>query len=116
MCIRDRWEPGASKRVEPTDENIAAMIGEKAEAVAMAGQLRDMIRSGNPDVSEPVRRYLEFLAEGFLAYIEGFQIELASTVYTLSLIHIYGSHRRSCSARTRTCLRPGTPCSPWCPR
>ena len=79
---RDQWEPGASKRVEPTDENIAAMIGEKAEAVAMAGQLRDMIRTGNPDVSEPVRRYLEFLAEGFLAYIEGFQIELTSTVYT----------------------------------
>lgn len=33
-------------------------------------------------MSGPVRQYLDFLAEGFLAYIEGFQIELISTVYT----------------------------------
>ena len=79
---RDQWEPGASKRVEPTEENIAAMIAEKDEALAMAKGLRDMIHSAKPGVNEAIKQFLEFLAEGFVAYIEGFRMELISTVYT----------------------------------
>ena len=78
---RDQWEPGASKRVEPTQENIPVMIAEKDEALAMARKLRDMIAAADPEVSGGVKEYLEFVAEGFPAYIEGFRLELISTVY-----------------------------------
>ena len=79
---RDQWEPNASKRVEPTGENIPVMIAEKDEALAMARKLRDMIAAASPDVNHNVKTYLEFVVEGFPAYIEGFRLELISTVYT----------------------------------
>ena len=79
---RDQWEPNASKRVEPTGENIPVMIAEKDEALAMARKLRDMIAAASPGVNHNVKTYLEFVAEGFPAYIEGFRLELISTVYT----------------------------------
>ncbi|WP_368182099.1 hypothetical protein [Anaerotruncus rubiinfantis] len=79
---RDQWEPGASKRVEPTEENIRLMLLEKEEAAEMVRSLKELVNPENLVLSEPIAKYLRFMADGFLAYVEGFQLECATTVYT----------------------------------
>lgn len=80
---REQWEPGASERVQPTDENIPVILQEKQDAVDMAKQLAKLLDPDKLGVDSPtVRDYLLFLREGFLAYVEGFQIECRTTVYT----------------------------------
>lgn len=79
---RDQWEPGASKRVEPTEENIQMILQEKEEAIRMAQHLAELADPDKLGVNDTVREYLLFLQNSFLAYIEGFQIEYRTTVYT----------------------------------
>ena len=79
---RDQWEPGASKRVEPTEENIQMILQEKEEAIRMAQHLAELADPDKLGVNDTVREYLLFLQNSFLAYIEGFQIECRTTVYT----------------------------------
>ena len=79
---RDQWEPGASARVEPTKENIQIMIEEKDEAVRLAKELCKTIKDEAESIVGPVRAYLDFLAEGLVAYVEGFRLQLITTVYT----------------------------------
>jgi len=79
---REQWEPGASERVQPTEENIKVIIQEKEEAMAMARSLKQLVNIEALGVAEPVQEYLRFLMDGFVAYIEGFQIEAKTTVLT----------------------------------
>ena len=65
---RDDWDPGASAKVEPTDENIRIIFAEKDEGVALAESLRDLIHPAECGVSPEVERYLEFLVEMYIAY------------------------------------------------
>ena len=65
---RDDWDPGASRKVEATDENIAIIFKEKDEGVALAESLRDLIHPDELGVSEDIRFYLDFLVEMYIAY------------------------------------------------
>ena len=41
---RDDWDPGASARVEPTDENLPVIFKEKDEGVALSESLRELVK------------------------------------------------------------------------
>ncbi len=79
---REQWEPGASQRVMPTEENIKLIIAEKDEAVAMAKSLKELIAPEKLGVNQSVAKYLAFLADAFVAYVEAFRLECITAVLT----------------------------------
>lgn len=80
---RDQWEPGAHKRVEPTDENIKLIMQEKAEAVDMANQFSQIANTLSTKADNPeIKRYLEYLSKAFVLYVQGFQLEAQTMLYT----------------------------------
>lgn len=79
---RDQWEPGASKRVEPTEENLPIILKEKEEAVEYAKKLAALCDPDKLGVKdENVRKYLQFLAKSFVPYVQGFQLEAETLMY-----------------------------------
>jgi len=65
---RDDWDPGASQKVEPTDENLAVIFREKEEGVALAESLRELIKPDELGVTEDIKTYLNFLVEMYILY------------------------------------------------
>jgi hypothetical protein len=65
---RDEWDPGASRLVEPTDENIAAIFREKEEGVALAESLPSLVAVDELGVSGEIARYFEFLNHFYALY------------------------------------------------
>lgn len=80
---RDAWEPGCTDIFKPTEENIAFLKKEKEEALKMAQDLSDFIKSRKTDIAPSIQEYLDFLTEAFLAYIEGFALEIRTYMYVL---------------------------------
>ena len=71
---RDDWEPGASRLVEPTDENMAVIFREKAEAVQQVKALADILSVetlGLPD--DFVAEIKEMLAL-YELYVRGYEL------------------------------------------
>lgn len=79
---RDHWDPGASQKVEPTDANMAAILAEKDEAVAMAKELRDLVKPKELGVSAEIVRYLEFLLDAVVVFAEIFKQQIHSAALT----------------------------------
>ncbi len=69
---RDQWEPGASKRLEPTAENIAIIYAEKAAAVAEAARLSSTFDPRALGVPEELAADLAVVLELYVLYVEGF--------------------------------------------
>lgn len=79
---RDQWEPDASKRVAPTEENIPIILSEKDEAMEYAHKLaQDCIELIGYVSDENIKEYLEFLEKGFVLYVEGFRLETSTLFY-----------------------------------
>ncbi len=78
---RDHWDRGASKKVEPTDENIDIIIREKDEGVELARSLRSYMRPSELGLSEGVERYLEFLLDAYVVYAEIFRAQIITAMY-----------------------------------
>lgn len=79
---RDQWEPGASARVAPTDENIPVILEEKDEALEYAKQVGALCEELIPAVGdENIKAYLRFLSKGLVLYVEGFRLEAETLVY-----------------------------------
>ncbi len=51
---RDDWDPGASARVEPTDENLPVIFKEKDERVALAESLRELVKTRRTRLTEGI--------------------------------------------------------------
>ncbi|HEY8614469.1 MAG TPA: hypothetical protein VIL69_24675 [Roseomonas sp.] len=77
---RDEWEPGASRLVEPTAENIAVILAEKQEAVAEVRRLRDIL--GVETLGIPPRMVSEFqvMLDLYERWVRGFEL-CARTVF-----------------------------------
>ena len=82
---REEWEPGVTDIMKPTDENIAILRDEKAEALEQAERLGTYIRSRKPSVKPWIQEYLDFIADYFPLYVKGFAVELISYLYTRSI-------------------------------
>lgn len=70
---RDDWEPGASKRVEATDENIRAVVAEKEQAEREAAGLPEILRIGEQDVPQGFKTDMRNLLGLYLHYVRGFR-------------------------------------------
>jgi hypothetical protein len=70
---RDDWEPGASKRVEATDENIMAIIAEKEEAEQGVGRLPGILKLEQARLPASVKLHLQTTLELYQFYVRGFK-------------------------------------------
>jgi soluble cytochrome b562 len=70
---RDDWEPGASKRVEPTDENIKAIIAEKEEAEQEVDRLAGILKLEQAQLPAAVKSSLKTTLELYQLYVRGFK-------------------------------------------
>ena len=58
------WEPGANQRIEPTEENIAAIIAEKDEALAEVEKLPGILQVESLPISDEFVLGLKLCAIG----------------------------------------------------
>ena len=65
---RDDWDPGASARVEPTDENWSVIFKEKDEGVALAESLRELVKPDELGLTEEIKKYLNFMLDMYILY------------------------------------------------
>ena len=79
---RDDWDPGASERVQPTEENIRIMLEEKAEGVKLAESLLELVKPAELGLTDSVRKYLDFLLPAYVQYAKAFELECRTAVYT----------------------------------
>ena len=70
---RDDWEPGASRVLEPTAENIAGILDEKRRAVAEARGLEELLELDRLGVPEEFRRECRTLLDLCVLYVRGFE-------------------------------------------
>lgn len=79
---RDHWDAGASAKVQPTPENLPAMLEEKEEARRMAGDIREWLRPETLGVSPAIEKYLRFVIDVYPVYVEifGAQIRTAALI------------------------------------
>lgn len=70
---RDDWEPGASKRLELTDANLAIILDEKDRAVREVRRLPAILRLDDLPVPDDLRRSFLTMLELYADYAEGFR-------------------------------------------
>jgi hypothetical protein len=70
---RDDWEPGASKRVEPTDENIRAVIAEKEQAEAEVAKLPGILQIEESGLPPQMKKDLGTILDLYQWYVKGFK-------------------------------------------
>ena len=73
---RDHWDPGASRKVQPTSENMEIMVREKEEAVAMAREIGTWLKPEELGVNGEIERYLKFVIDIYGVYTEIFRAQL----------------------------------------
>ena len=71
---RDDWEPGASRLVEPTEENVALVLAEKREAVDEARRLGEILELEKLGLGEDFRRDCGIILRLFVLYVRGFEL------------------------------------------
>lgn len=79
---REAWDPGASQKVLPTDENIRIMFQEKDEAVRMAEELPEYIDPERLGVNATIKEYLEFLMKAYVLFTKSMRLECRAAVRT----------------------------------
>jgi hypothetical protein len=68
---REDWEPGANKRVEPTEENIAAIVAEKDAALAEVQKLPGMLNAASLPLPAEFKAHLETVLSFYREYVRG---------------------------------------------
>ncbi|WP_270933340.1 hypothetical protein [Falsiroseomonas oryzae] len=77
---RDEWEPGASRLLEPTPGNIAAILAEKRAAMEEVGQLPAILSAGALGLPAEMVAELGTMLELYALWVEGFE-HCARTVF-----------------------------------
>ncbi len=70
---RDQWEPGASKRLEATPENLRIIFQEKADAAAEANRLASTFDPRALGVPEELAAELATVLDLYVLYVRGFE-------------------------------------------
>ncbi len=78
---RDQWEPELSSKLDPTIENINAVILEKEEALELIKEFNSIIDSLSNAYNQEITRYLEFLKKAYYLYVLGFALEIKTFLY-----------------------------------
>ena len=70
---RDDWEPGASKRVEPTEENLKAIFEEKEQAEREAERLPGILDLPSARLPGELKASLAAMLELYALYARGYR-------------------------------------------
>ncbi|MGP8245542.1 MAG: hypothetical protein ACLQVN_13610 [Bryobacteraceae bacterium] len=70
---RDDWDPGASRRVEPTDENIEAIIAEKEDAEREVRRLPAILKVDQAQLPATAKSSLKTTLDLYQFYVRGFK-------------------------------------------
>jgi hypothetical protein len=71
---RDDWEPGASARIQPTEENIVAIIAEKDEALAEVAKLSTILQPETLPLPAEFKSHLETTLRFYQEYVRGMRL------------------------------------------
>ncbi len=77
---RDEWEPGASRLLDPTPENIAIILAEKRAAVEEVARLPAILSPNTLGIPSDMAAELETMLELYRLWVEGFE-HCARTVF-----------------------------------
>ncbi len=77
---RDQWEPGASRLVEPTDDNLEIIFEEKNQALAEVAGLPELLRPALAGLAEDIVAEFETMLELYERYVRGYLL-CARTVF-----------------------------------
>jgi hypothetical protein len=102
---RDDWEPGASRLLDPSDENLAVIFAEKAQACGDVRKLPALLQTAELGLPPPVTRELEQVLELYTVYVDGYDL-CARAVFgvrkaELSRVAADIAHARHTAARLR---------------
>lgn len=70
---RDDWDPGASKLVVPTDQNMEVIFREKAEAVREVKALPSILQLDSLGLPEPFINEIRDMLDLYELYVRGFE-------------------------------------------
>lgn len=68
------WEPGANSRIEPTEENIAAVIAEKDAALEEVQKLAEILRPAALPISPLLKEHLQTILSLYIENVRGFRL------------------------------------------
>jgi hypothetical protein len=71
---RADWEPGANARIEPTEENIAAVIAEKDQALAEVLKLPSILQAESLPIHTEMKAKLNSMLMFYIQYVKGFRV------------------------------------------
>jgi hypothetical protein len=69
---RDDWEPGASRLVAPTDENLSVIFAEKEEALAEVRRLPEILRAAELGLPPEVAAEMNDMLDLYEHWVRGF--------------------------------------------
>jgi len=70
---RDDWEPGASKRVEPTAENLAIIFAEKEQAEREVKRLPEILKIEEAQIPAKLKASVKTMLDLYERYVRGFK-------------------------------------------
>ena len=68
------WEPGANQRIEPTEENIAAIIAEKDEALAEVEKLPGILQVESLPISDEFKAHTATMLSLYREFVLGLKL------------------------------------------
>jgi len=71
---RDDWEPGSSRRVEPTPENLEIIFAEKEQAEREVGRLPEILKIGEARLPAGLKASVNTMLELYRWYVHGFRL------------------------------------------
>ncbi len=70
---RDDWEPGASRRIDPTEENLRTIFAEKEQAESEVERLPNILQLDQTPMPAEMRASLQAVLELYQHYVRGFR-------------------------------------------
>lgn len=71
---REQWDPGSSKNLEPTEENLKAIFAEKREAVEEAEGLRSILQPETLGLPEAFVKEIDTMLDLYPYYARGYEL------------------------------------------
>jgi len=70
---REQWDPGSSKYLEPTDENLELIFEEKRDAVNEAERLRTILQPETLGLPEVFVKEIDEMLDLYIYYVKGYE-------------------------------------------
>lgn len=70
---RDEWDPGASRRIDPTPENLASIFAEKREAIVLVQKIASSFDSAALQVGDRLASEIDEMLDLYIWYVRGFE-------------------------------------------